>query len=130
MDQMHWQVRFRAGGRRNEAWEAVALGMTRLLAPLAPHLAEELWHRAGGEGLVAFQPWPEVDEALLRRPQVTVVVQVDGRLRDRVVMPAGIDQAGAQERALRSENVTRALSGRRLVRAVYVPDRLINLVTQ
>jgi leucyl-tRNA synthetase len=118
-----------SGGRRNEAWEAVALGMTRLLAPFAPHLAEELWHRAGGEGLVAFQPWPEVDEALLRRPQVTVVVQVDGRLRDRVVMPAGIDQAGAQERALRSENVTRALSGRRLVRAVYVPDRLINLVT-
>jgi leucyl-tRNA synthetase len=119
-----------AGGPRDEAWEMVSLGMTRMLGPFAPHLAEELWERQGGEGLVVFQPWPEVDEALLRRPQVTVVVQVDGRLRDRLEMPAGSDQAGAQERALHSENVQRAISGRRLARAVYVPDRLINLVTE
>jgi leucyl-tRNA synthetase len=119
-----------AGGRRDEAWEAASLGMTRLLAPFAPHLAEELWQRQGGEGLIVFQPWPELDESLLRRPRVTVVVQVDGRLRDRVEMPAGADQAGAQERALRSENVQRAINGRRLARAVYVPDRLINLVTE
>jgi leucyl-tRNA synthetase len=118
------------GGRRDEAWEAAALGMTRMLGPFAPHLAEELWQRQGGEGLVVFQPWPELDESLLRRPQVTVVVQVDGRLRDRVEMPAGADRAGAQERALRSANVQRALNGRRLARAVYVPDRLINLVTE
>jgi leucyl-tRNA synthetase len=118
------------GGRRDEAWDAVALGMARLLGPFAPHLAEELWQRQGGEGLVVFQPWPEVDESLLRRPQVTIVVQVDGRLRDRVEMPAGVDQAGAQERALRSANVQRALNGRRLARAVHVPDRLINLVTE
>jgi leucyl-tRNA synthetase len=119
-----------AGGRRDEAWDAVALGMTRMLGPFAPHLAEELWQRQGGEGLVVFQPWPELDESQLRRPQVTVVVQVDGRLRDRIEMPAGADQPGAQERALRSENVQRALNGRRLARAVYVPDRLINLVTE
>jgi leucyl-tRNA synthetase len=118
------------GGQRDQAWDAVALSMTRLLGPFAPHLAEELWQRQGGERLVVFQPWPEVDESLLRRPQVTVVVQVDGRLRDRVEMPAGADQAGAQERALRSANVQRALNGRRLARAVYVPDRLINLVTE
>jgi leucyl-tRNA synthetase len=119
-----------AGGRRDEAWDAVTLGMTRLLAPFAPHLAEELWQRQGGEGLVVFQSWPELDQALLRRPQVTIVVQVDGRLRDRIEMPAGADQAVAQERALASANVQRALSGRRLARAVFVPDRLINLVTQ
>ena len=118
------------GGRRDEPWEAVSLGMTCMLGPFAPHLAEELWHRQGGEGMVVFQPWPDVDESLLHRPQVTVVVQVDGRLRDRLEMPAGADQAGAQERALRSENVQRAMSGRRLTRAVYVPDRLINLVTE
>jgi len=119
-----------AGGRRDEAWEAAALGMTRVLGPFAPHLAEELWQRQGGEGLLAFQPWPEVDASLLRRPQVTIVVQVDGRLRDRIEMPAGADQADAQERALKSANVERALNGRRLARAVYVPYRLINLVTE
>ena len=118
-----------AGGRRDGAWEAAALGMTRMLGPFAPHLAEELWQRLGGEGLLVFQPWPEVDEALLRRPQVTVVVQVDGRLRDRIEMPAGIEAAAAQERALRSPNVQRVVGDRRVQRAVYVPDRLINLVT-
>jgi leucyl-tRNA synthetase len=118
------------GGRRDQAWEAAALGMTRMLGPFAPHLAEELWQRQGGEGLLVFQPWPELDEALLRRPQVTIVVQVDGRLRDRVEMPAGADQPGAQARALQSANVQRALDGRRVARAVYVPDRLINLVTE
>jgi leucyl-tRNA synthetase len=118
------------GGQRDETWEAVSLGMTRLLGPFAPHLAEELWQRQGGEGLLASQPWPQVDAALLRRPQVTIVVQVDGRLRDRVEMPAGSDQAGAEARAMTSDNVRRAISGRRLARAVYVPDRLINLVTE
>ncbi len=106
------------------------MGMTRMLGPFAPHLAEELWHRQGGEGLVVFQPWPEADPAWLRRPQVTIVVQVDGRLRDRIAMPAGIDEAAAQERALRSENVQRVVGDRRVQRAVYVPDRLINLVTK
>jgi len=118
-----------AGGRRDDAWEAAALGMTRMLGPFAPHLAEELWQRQGGEGLIVFQPWPELDEALLRRPQVTIVVQVDGRLRDRIEMPAGIDEAAAREQALHSENVRRAVNGRRVQRAIFVPDRLINLVT-
>jgi leucyl-tRNA synthetase len=118
------------GGQRDEAWDAVCQGFTRLLGPFAPHLAEELWQRLGGEGLVVFQSWPEVDSRWLQRPQVLIVVQVDGRLRDRVEMPAGIDESAAREQALRSENVRRAVGDRRVQRAVYVPDRLINLVTK
>jgi leucyl-tRNA synthetase len=117
------------GGQRDEAWEAVCLGFVRMLGPFAPHMAEELWQRLGGEGLIVFQPWPEVDPTWLRRAQVTIVVQVDGRLRDRIEMPAGIDQAAAQERALRSPKVERAVGDRRVQRAVHVLDRLINLVT-
>ena len=119
-----------AGGQRNEAWDSVCRDMTRLLGPFAPHLAEELWQRQGGEGLVVFQRWPEVDAVQLRRPQVTVVVQVDGRLRDRIEMPSGIDEADARARAQESANVQRALGSRAVRRAVYVPDRLINLVTE
>src|SRR5439155_24370160 len=89
-----------------------------------------LWRRQGGEGLLVFQPWPELDEALLYRPQVTIVIQVDVRLRDRVEMPAGAVQADAQQPALQSANVQSALDGRRVARAVYVPDLLINLVTR
>jgi leucyl-tRNA synthetase len=118
-----------AGGQRNDGWDSVCRDMTRLLAPFAPHLAEELWHRQGGEGLVAFAPWPKADESILKRSEVTVVVQVDGRLRDRVEMPAGLDEAQTRQRALASANVQRAVAQRRVVRAVHVPDRLINLVT-
>jgi leucyl-tRNA synthetase len=118
-----------AGGERNEAWEAVCRDLARMLGPFAPHFAEELWQRLGGEGLVAFEPWPQADPAILRRAQVVVVVQVDGKVRDRIEMPAGIDEAAAQQRALTGPNVRRAIGERAVRRAVYVPDRLINLVT-
>ena len=117
------------GGRRTQSWEAVCRDLTLLLGPFAPHLAEELWQRQGGDGLLVFQPWPAVDPAQLRRSQVTVVVQVDGRLRDRIEMPSGTDAAAAQTLALTRTNVQRAIAGRRVQRTVHVPDRLINLVT-
>jgi leucyl-tRNA synthetase len=118
-----------AGGERNAAWEAVCRDLSRMLGPFAPHFAEELWQRLGGDGLVIFQPWPRADPTILRRAQVTVVVQVDGKVRDRIEMPAGIDEAAAQQRALTGVNVRRAIGDRAVRRAVYVPDRLINLVT-
>ena len=119
-----------AGGSRDDAWEETCRDLTRLIAPFAPHLAEELWQRLGGESLCAFTAWPEPDPARLQRAVVTVVVQVDGRLRDRLEMPAGATQDEARERALRSAKVARALEGRTPTRAVFVQDRLINLVTR
>jgi leucyl-tRNA synthetase len=77
-----------------------------------------------------LQAWPQADESVLRRARVTVVVQVDGRLRDRIEMPAGLDQPAAQQLALEGANVKRAIGDRKVVRAVHVPDRLINLVTE
>ena len=117
------------GGSRREAWATVSRDLTRLLAPFAPHLAEELWERQGESGLVALAAWPAVDPALLARSMVTVVVQVDGRLRDRVEVPAGAGEDEVRRRALESARVQRALGGRPVARAVVVPDRLINLVS-
>ncbi|MEO6796174.1 MAG: leucine--tRNA ligase [Candidatus Dormibacter sp.] len=118
------------GGPRDEAWETVGRDLTRLMAPFAPHLAEELWHRLGGDSLCAMSPWPVADPALLHRSTVTMVVQVDGRLRDRIDVPAGTDEGEARIRALQSANVERALDGRSVARTVFVADRLINLVTR
>jgi leucyl-tRNA synthetase len=119
-----------SGGARDAAWEAVCRDLTRLLAPFAPHLAEELWQRQGQEGLVAFAAWPEVDPALLKRETILLVVEVDGKVRDRISVPAGLDQTQAHARALESDRVQRSLAGRPVARAIYVPDRLINLVTR
>jgi leucyl-tRNA synthetase len=118
------------GGQRDQTWDVVARDLTRLLAPFAPHLAEELWQRTGQEGLVALASWPAVDPGLLRRETVTIVVQVDGKLRDRLAMPAGSGESEARTEALKSPNVQRALEGRQPARAVFVPDRLINLVSR
>lgn len=97
------------------------------LAPFAPHLAEELWERQGKENSVHRQPWPQADADALREELATIVVQVNGRVRDRIQMPAGAGEEQAVEAALASENVKRHLNGRRPRTGAYVPDRLLNL---
>jgi leucyl-tRNA synthetase len=100
-----------------------------LLAPFAPHIAEELWARLGGPCSVHQQAWPVWDEALAAEETVTLVVQVDGRVRDRLTVPADIEEAEARERALNCDGVHRQLDARRVARVIYVPGRLVNIVT-
>ena len=101
----------------------------RLLAPFAPHLAEELWECLGGEFSVHQQPWPEYDPSLIREGRVIVAVQVDGKLRTRLEMSSGLSEEEARDLVLDDSKVQDYLSGRTLERVVWVPDRLMNLVT-
>ncbi|HEX8132153.1 MAG TPA: leucine--tRNA ligase [Actinomycetes bacterium] len=110
-------------------WERTAGTFTLLLAPFAPHLAEELWARLGRPYSVHRVAWPSYDPAALQEREITLVVQVDGRRRDAVPAPAGLDREQAVAIALRSEKVRRHLDGRQPRDAVYVPDRLVNLLT-
>jgi leucyl-tRNA synthetase len=117
------------GGIVDAAWQEAMRNLIVLLNPLAPHLAEELWHRTGGEGLCAEARWPEYDPELAAEPEVTLVVQVSGRVRDRLRVPAGLGEEDALSRALASEKVRATLGPDGAPRRfVYVPDRLINLV--
>jgi leucyl-tRNA synthetase len=102
---------------------------TLLLAPFAPYVAEELWVRMGGPYSVHQQAWPKWDEAAVAEETVTLVVQVNGRVRDRVVVPADIGEDGARELALECEAVRRHAGERPIARMVYVPGKLINIVT-
>jgi leucyl-tRNA synthetase len=100
-----------------------------LLAPLAPHITEELWERLGGRRSVHAENWPEYDPALATAREITLVVQVDGKTRDRISAPAGLSKGAAEEIALSSEPARKAMGGRTPERVVVVPDRLVNIVT-
>jgi leucyl-tRNA synthetase len=99
-----------------------------MLAPLAPHVAEELWTRLGHDGTLAFEPFPEADPALLVEESVTCVVQVGGKVRDRIEVPPSIDDDELRERALASEAVQRALDGREIRTVIVRAPRLVNVV--
>ncbi|WP_294395621.1 leucine--tRNA ligase [uncultured Sphingomonas sp.] len=114
----------RPSAARDEAARALIL----LAAPMVPHLAEEAWARAGGEGLVADAPWPAVDPAMLVEDEVTVAVQVNGKLRDTLTAPKGADRAALEAQALASAKVQAILAGATPKKVIVVPDRLVNIV--
>ena len=102
-----------------------------LLSPFAPHIAQELWAVLGHESYVADQSWPSYDPGLLVLEQVSLAVQVDGKLRGRIEVPADLDdQEELVAEAMREPNVARHLEGRTLARSVVVPGRIISLITE
>jgi leucyl-tRNA synthetase len=114
------------GAARREALEMLA----RLSAPMMPHLAEELWSllRPGEAALVAELDWPEADPALLRAETVTLAVQVLGKLRATIEVPADADEAHVFALAEAEENVQRAIGGRPIRKRIHVPGRVVNFV--
>ncbi|PZO92090.1 MAG: leucine--tRNA ligase [Sphingomonas sanxanigenens] len=111
-----------------ESRAAAIRALVRLVAPMAPHLAEEAWAALGEAGMVADAPWPEVDPALLVDDEVTIAVQVNGKLRDTLTVAKGSPRETIEALALASENVVRILDGKPPRKVIVVPDRLVNLV--
>lgn len=99
-----------------------------LLAPFAPHIAEELWHRIGHADSVHAQPWPTWDEAALVADEVEIVVQVNGKVRDRVVVPANASREEIEAAVLAQEKVKAHLAGKTVKKVIVVPGKLVNLV--
>ena len=99
-----------------------------LLAPFAPHLAEELWRRLRHQESLAYAPWPAWDPTLVLDESITLAVQVNGKLRATLELPRGIAQAEAQQAALRDERIRRYLDGAEVRKVIFVADKLLNLV--
>ncbi|TMK31674.1 MAG: leucine--tRNA ligase [Actinobacteria bacterium] len=107
-----------------------ASAVAQMLGPLAPFLADELWREAlGNQTSVHVSSWPSFDPELARQERVTLVVQVDGKVRDRLGVDASADEATCRELALASENARRFLDGRRVSQVIVRPPRLVNIVT-
>ena len=102
--------------------------LVRAAAPMVPHLAEECWVTLGNEGLVAEQPWPEADSALLTEDTVTIAVQVNGKRRDELTIARDASKEDIEAAALGLENVARAIGGRKIKKVVVVPQRIVNVV--
>jgi leucyl-tRNA synthetase len=110
---------------RREALETLA----RLIAPMVPHIAETINHTLNPNApLVATQPWPKADPALLVQDEVTIAVQVNGKLRGTILVPAGADKTA--NLAIAKQAVSGALIGSQIVKEIYVPDRIVNFVVK
>jgi leucyl-tRNA synthetase len=115
---------------RTPAWDEAVQSLLLLLAPFTPHIAEELWHRLGKRDSIHLQSWPQWDEAVAAEETITLIVQVNGRVRDRIEVPVDIDNAEAERQARESEAVQRHTKGKEIVKVIVVPGRLVNVVAK
>jgi len=118
----------------NEAYKADVLPkqamehFVQMLSPSAPHIAEELWERLGHEGSVSYVPWPEYDPALTVDAEIEIVVQVNGKIAERVSVASDLDEAGMQEKALGLEKVQALIAGKTVRKVIAVKGKLVNIV--
>ena len=104
--------------------------LVKMLAPFAPHIAEELWQGLGERESVHRQDWPQYEPQALQASEVTLVVQINGKVRDRVQVPVGLCEEEIKQRVLNREKVTHILSGQQIVKVIIVPDKLVNIVAR
>ena len=116
------------GAMDTPAWNEAMDVYLRMMAPVTPHIAEELWTRLGKPYSIHTQPWPNVDEEAAAEDVVTLVIQVNGKVRDRIAVPVGISDDAAKETALASETVIKFLEGKPARKVIVVPGKLINIV--
>jgi leucyl-tRNA synthetase len=99
-----------------------------VLAPFAPHIAEELWERLGHTDTLAYEPWPEYDKELIKEKEIELVVQVNGKIKDRIVVSTDADEEQIKQKALASEKVKKALDGKEPKKIIVIKSRLVNIV--
>ncbi|AGL02708.1 leucine--tRNA ligase [Desulfoscipio gibsoniae] len=116
----------RDAGVLREAVEALLL----LLAPFAPHITEELWNLTGHEGIIHAQPWPQYDPEAIIEDEITIVVQINGKVRDRMLVPADIKPDAMRELVMQQEKVLELVGDKKVVKVIPVPGKLVNIVVE
>ena len=111
------------------ARELVA-NLLKLLAPFAPHITEELWHVTIGQGSIHKQSWPAFDSEAIKLEEVEVVLQINGKVREKITVPAGLDAASLEKLALEQDKVKALLEGKHVVKVISVPQKLVNIVVK
>ena len=117
-------------------WHALEAGLNKkdlsdflkILSPFAPHLSEELWQTVKIKGLCCSQKWPKFNEELIEKKRVLLIVQINGKLRDKIEVRVGISQKEAEKLILKSEKINNLVNNVKIKKIVFIPDKLINFV--
>jgi leucyl-tRNA synthetase len=109
--------------------DAVA-SLVKLIAPFTPHAAEELWEMADMGELISRSEWPSFDEKFIQKDEITIAVQVNGKLRGQIEIPVDMDKESVFETALANENVSKHTEGKDFIKKIYVPKKLVNFVVK
>jgi len=100
----------------------------KILSPFAPHLSEELWQAAGFKGMIFSQKWPKYNQKLIDEEKILLIIQVNGKVRDKIPANTGDSQKEAEKLAMKSQKVKKFLEGKEIKKVIFVPDKLINIV--
>ena len=112
----------------DETWSDSVSALLRMLAPIAPHITEELWSVRGSDSSVHVASWPEFDPEIAKEDEIELVIQVNGKVRSKVMVAAGIDDDSAREIALADENVQKFMDGKEVRKVIVIKGRLVNIV--
>ena len=107
---------------------AVADALVRMISPLVPHVAEELWHKLGNETSVVYANFPTADPALLVDDEIEIPIQIKGKLRSKIMVPADIDEASLEAAALADPRIVEVLDGAEVRKVIVIPGKLVNIV--
>ena len=131
MELVNALYKYESTGRKNHRlFVDTVMDLLKLLAPFAPHLAEELWEQMGGPYSIFSQPWPKWDDKKLTRDEVEIVIQLNGKIREKIMVPSGLDRAQTEEAAMKNEKVIKLLEGKTVMKVIAVPGRLVNIVVK
>ena len=117
-----------AGAWGTSAWNEATDIYIRMLAPIAPHIAEEIWQLARKKYSVHLQPWPQVDETAIKEDEITLVIQINGKVRDRIIVSVNISEDEAKSKALENQIVQKFLEGKSPQKVIYIQGKLVNIV--
>ena len=101
-----------------------------ILNPIAPHITEELWSDMNYGEMITEQTWPQWDEEKTKDEEIEIVIQINGKIKDKIIIPTGSSQEFVREKFLKDQKITELLSGKQIVKEIYVPERIYNIVVR
>lgn len=130
MEYVNYLYKAKLDGMKGEQWDFAIKTLIKLIAPFAPHMAEELWHELGEEQSIHISDWPKFDEGKLVANEAKIAISINGKVRAQIIVPKDATEDSVKQFAFDQENVKKNLAGKEVVKTIYVPGRILNIVVK